>query len=61
MFNLHKRLTYAVTGKRISVQQQTLIFYIQGHFLFAGKYFSHNNFQLITVQKIADFLNTVTF
>jgi hypothetical protein len=34
-----------MTAQRIFVQQQTLTFFTQGHFLFVGEYFSHNNFR----------------
>jgi hypothetical protein len=44
---------YNVTALRIVVQQQTLTFYTQGHFLFVNENFLHNNFQQMMVQKMA--------
>jgi hypothetical protein len=45
---------YIETAQKISVQQQTLTFYMYGHFLFMGEYFLHNNFLQIRMQKLAD-------
>jgi hypothetical protein len=52
---------YTVTAQRIFVQQQTLTFYMQVHFLFVGEYFSHNNFLQTARQKMADCLKTLAF
>jgi hypothetical protein len=56
MLNLYKHTTYTMRAQRIFVQQKTLKFYSQGHFVFMGEYFLHNNFLQIMARKIADFL-----
>jgi hypothetical protein len=42
MCNIH-----TAEAQRIFVQQQILIFYMQGHFLFMGEYFLHGKFLYI--------------